>query len=297
MITYKCKNCGGEMSINASGDLWCAFCGTKMNFSDADLRFYKQFRNEMLSYLAAVAKNKVDPLATRALWDYSEKASYVTADGDDVTINYLFRSEDDGIPMYMGKDSIIYVFPKNRQEDAGKMLANVAAITFPEADVKSLNNYLPSLKAKLLLEDGGVLLAFSKHENMYPLEAFGSVEAPHAEWILSRLENICCLLEYNDVVHGGIRLESVCINPFTHELSLYGGWWKMRHKGLIGDSDLKDIRKLCTRALGVNAGKAPKPFLEFLDSKPCADAYLDFKAWDTVIEKQLGGHHFTKFEI
>ena len=35
MITYKCKNCGGEMSVDHVGDLYCPYCGRHHCICDA----------------------------------------------------------------------------------------------------------------------------------------------------------------------------------------------------------------------------------------------------------------------
>lgn len=297
MITYKCEKCGGEMVISPSGDLYCAYCGTKSNFSDAQLREYKEFRNHMLQYLAAVANKKLDANRELFLWGYAEKAYYKTSDGEDVVIEYLFKTDDDGITMYMAKDSVIYVFPGNRAKDADAMLSNIASVKYPSADMKGLSRLVPSLKARLELEGGAVLLAFIKEPNMYPLEAFGSLEYAHSAWILSRLENLCCVLEYSDLVHGGFDLGAVYINPYSHEAALYGGWWKTKRKTTGDTTDLKDIRKLVLRVLGIKKDSSPKPFLEFLNSAPAEDAYKDFEAWDYTLENKLGGRHFAKFKM
>jgi len=296
VITYKCKNCGGEMSVNASGDLYCPFCGSKSNFSDKQLENYKAFRLHMLSYLEALAKDKADESATRKLWDYSESRIFKSSDGADITVMYLFRAEDDGVEMFMAKDSVIYVFTATISYKAKRFLDAVGRIAYPAADVRNLSRYIPSLKARIDLEDNGVLLAFNKTENMYPLGAFDSFEYEHAAWLLSRLENLACLFEYNDLVHNGMKFESVFVNPLTHEAALYGGWWNAEY-GKYTNSDLFDIRKVILKNLGRYKETAPKAFTEFLELAPKGDAYDDFAAWDKVIEESLGGHKFKKFSI
>ncbi len=282
------------MSISPSGDLLCSYCGSKANFSDAELAGYKEFRNEMLQYLAAAAKTASDEKATKRLWGYAETITYETEDGGTVGIEYLFKANDDGITMYMAKESVIYIFDKHRANDFKKMTEAVASVKYPQADVKNLKKYTPYLVANVILKDGSILAAFKRSENMYPLGAFGSLDYEHCAWILSRLENFCCLFEYSELIHGGISLESVFINPYTHEAALFGGWWKLK-KGL-GNSDLEDIRKVVLRVLGTRKSEAPKAFTDFLMGKPCEDAYSDFEAWDKVIETKLGGRQFAKFE-
>lgn len=296
MITYKCENCGGEMVIHPSGDLMCAYCGSKSHFSDAQLREYSEFRRNMLQYLAAAAGRSSREKDDHSLWKYAEQEYFVTEDGQEVVAEYLFRTTDDGIPMYLTREAVIYVFPKGRASDGERMLENIARVKYPSADMKGLSRLIPALKSRLSLQDGALLLAFHREEDMYPLEAFGGLPYEHAAWILSRLENLCCVLEYSGLVHGGIQLESVYINPYTHEAALYGGWWKTGEKKGADDRDLNDIRRLVLRLLGVKRDISPKPFLEFLKSVPAEDAYADFENWDRVIEQKLGGRKFARFE-
>ena len=284
------------MSVNASGDLFCPFCGTKSNFSDKDLEGYKAFRLHMLSYLEALAKDKTDESATRKLWAYSESRTFKSSEGADITVMYLFKAEDDGVEMLMAKDSVIYVFTALTRNKAESFLRAVGRISYPAADVKDLSRYIPSLKARIELDNGGLLLAFNKNENMYPLGAFESFEYEHGAWLLSRLENLTCLFEYNELVHGGIKFESVFVNPLTHEAAVYGGWWNAEY-GKYANSDLSDIRKVVLRVLGAHKDETPKAFIDFLEKAPKPDAYEDFAAWDKVIEESLDGHKFKKFTI
>jgi hypothetical protein len=48
--------------------------------------------------------------------------------------------------------------------------------------------------------------------------------------------------------------------------------------------------------LGEGYKSAPEPLIRFIESRPASNAYDDFAAWDKVIETELGGRHFTKFE-
>ncbi|MCQ2539264.1 MAG: TFIIB-type zinc ribbon-containing protein [Acetatifactor sp.] len=297
MITYKCRKCGGEMSISPAGELVCAYCGTKENFSDAELRGYREFRNSMLQYLAAAAGKNTDTYAAEQLWSYAETKSFQSDDGEAIEIKYLFTAVDDGIEMYMAKESVIYVFPAGRAKDAQKMLENIAKMQYPKADMKGLANYVPSLIARFDLNDDGALLVFKKSDNMYPLGAFGKLEYIHAAWVLSRLENLCCMLEFSNLCHGGITLEGIFIDPYTHEAALYGGWWKATPERNGSKVDLKSIRAVIDRLLGVDKKDVPKGFLDFLKSAPAMDAYTDFGEWDQVIETKMGGRHFHKLTL
>jgi DNA-directed RNA polymerase subunit RPC12/RpoP len=87
MISFKCKNCGGEMSVDSSGSLICEYCGSKEFFKDVDLTQYKEFRSQMLNYLRGVHDAKADGKEREEmLWGHAEEKVLKSAEGDDITI-------------------------------------------------------------------------------------------------------------------------------------------------------------------------------------------------------------------
>jgi len=296
MITFKCKNCGGEMFVSRSGDLSCPYCGTKGAFSDSQLREYKEFRMRMLEYLRAVADSENTDRDTEAIWESAEEVLFDTVDGDEIAIRYIYRSESDGITMYCARNNVIYCYPKNKLDKYEKAKASFASLTYPAADMKHLDKCFPKYAGSYSLKNGGVILVLSKPEDLYPVGMFGKLIPEHVEWIISRLENIACVLEFNEMSHKGISVESVFINPKTHEAALLGDW-QDAIKLNSSKRDLQDIRKTAIKLLGDEFSKAPSPLKKFLNSMPEEDAFKDFEKWDNVIEKELGGRHFTKFKM
>lgn len=293
MITFKCKNCSGEMTIDGSGDLYCPYCGTKANFSDKELAGYKEFRSKMLQYLASVADSKEKSSDEDYLWQMAETIVFTTKDETDITIKYLYEGIDNGIKFYAAKGSVIYVFPQFKSVYADKMLKAINTITYPQADLKELNRCVPDYQGRYELKGGDIMLVFAKPDNMFPLPLFGNLPYEHVAWIVSRLENIACLLNYNDVCHGNITPDTIYINPKTHEASLMGGWWTLSSFTMLNKKDdLKCIRKTAKQLLGKSYSDIPKMFKEFIEGAPKEDAYKDFEYWDKVIEEGLGGRHF-----
>lgn len=296
MITFKCKNCGGEMYVSRSGDLSCPYCGTKGAFSDAQLSEYKAFRLRMLEYLRAVADSKASDRDTDTIWESADHVFFDTVDGDEISISYIYQSEEAGVKMYCARNNVIYYYPKNKSEKYDKAKDSFGKITFPAADMKHLDRCFPKYVGTYELVDGAKLLVLSKEEDLYPVGMFGKLIPEHVEWIISRLENIACVLEYNDMSHRGISVESVFINPKTHEAALLGGWQDAINLK-SSKRDLGDIRKAATKLLGDDFSKAPGPLKKFLNEIPGDDAFSDFEKWDHIIEKEFGGRHFTKFKM
>jgi DNA-directed RNA polymerase subunit RPC12/RpoP len=299
MISFKCKNCGGEMSVDSSGSLICEYCGSKEFFKDVDLTQYKEFRSQMLNYLRGVHDAKADGKEREEmLWGHAEEKVLKSAEGDDITIRYLYTYEEDAATVYLTRNNAIFVYSSSEANIAYKALAAIERLSFPPADVKGLSDCFPKLNGKYELAGGGVMLAFGRSDNLFPLPMFGSLAPEHTAWVISRLENICCVLEYSDLVHGGISEDSVWINPFNHHAVLMGHWHTVLSKSASNSGkDLTDIRKTALRILGMHKNEAPKELIDFLEGKPEADAFFDFEKWDKVIETGFGGRRFAKMDV
>ncbi|MCR4792654.1 MAG: hypothetical protein K5871_07880 [Lachnospiraceae bacterium] len=296
MISFKCKTCGGEMSVDSSGALVCEYCGGNAYFDDRQLAGYKEFRQQMLNYLKGVHESD-DGRDEDRLWSNAEEKQLRTSDGESVTIRYLYSYEDDAGSIYLTRKNAIFIYGSENKSKADKTLWSIKALSFPPADVKGLADCFPKLSGRYDLEDGGVMLTFERTDNLFPLSLFGSLDPKHVAWIISRLENICCVLNYSELVHGGISADSVWINPFIHHAVLMGHWQSAMRTGISGMkdqelSDLKDLRKTAERILGNRKEEAPAALMDFLHGQPSEDAFSDFEKWDNVIEKGFGGRHF-----
>lgn len=296
MISFQCTSCGGDMSVDRIGELVCPYCGTKNFFSDKQLQEYKEFRLRMLEYLSAVAEDRKTSEGKEFIWSQAESATFQEVDGTDITIQYLYKGTEDGVDMYCAHSNVIYIYPKNAVNQAEEAINAFSKLSFPQADMRGLGRCFPSLVGRYDLMDGRQMLVYSKEEDFYPLALFGELIAEHVEWIISRLENIACVLLYNLMIHGGISIKSVFINPRTHEAALLGGWQKACIGTGTSEQDLKAIRRVAKEMLGEGCKTAPEALIRFIESKPARTAYEDFAIWDKVIEIELGGRHFTRFE-
>lgn len=289
LMDVTCDNCGAQYRISSRGEMNCRFCGSKVYLSDKDFKNYLKTRDEML------IKDKFnnDSIMTDGdvigfYRDYSFKYSF-DVDGNilvyDVSAIYNESNKD----IYVGASNIIFAF--NDEKDYNNYLNN-RKITFPSADIKKLEKYLPKVVFNGQTKDGKYIVVLDKDENVYPLEIFNVGLNPRTTaWVISRLENLGCLLEFNNIGMNKLSIEDIFINPKTHELYLYGNWENVTSST---ENYLKSIRSIA-KSIPVNA-VAPKMYDEFLDSEPENNAYDDFKKWDEVIVKGFGGHNFNKFD-
>lgn len=48
MISFKCKNCGGQMDLSGMSGVVCPYCGSKAFFSDSDFKNHEEFGQQLL---------------------------------------------------------------------------------------------------------------------------------------------------------------------------------------------------------------------------------------------------------
>ncbi len=291
MLSFKCRSCGGEMSVDSNGSLVCEYCGSSFNLKDEDIKEYRIFRSAMLSYLRRRHDEIVSGESEDHLWDMAKTVILRSADGEDITIRYLYTSDKDGVKMFLTRNNILYVFEKSNAQLAGRSEDMVSQLQYPSADMRSLKSCFPMSAGSYKLEGGGIMLAYERDANMFPLNMFGALTPEHAAWVVSRMENICCVLEYSGITHGGISADSIFINPFSHRGALIGSWWNAK-RGITRGRDLKDLRDTAAFILGRHKGEEPAEFTSFLKSRPKDTAYDDFAQWDRVIEDGFGGRRF-----
>ena len=119
-----------------------------------------------------------------------------------------------------------------------------------------------------------------------------------------------CVLEYNSIVHPEFGLDTLYIDPYDHQASLYGGWWSavpnntaVNGRICTTRDNLTALRETAARVLGFESASAaretedvPKPFADFLRSAPLSNAYEDFAYWDDVLIKSYGERRFINME-
>lgn len=276
------------MKLGEGGAFACPYCGSRFYLADKDLRNHQEFRKKLLAYYKAKNDEKELSYESDTLFEKAGTASFEALSGQKIVIEYMEKYAYERMDMYIARESLIYIFKDTF--DADRFLNSIRQMAFPEADSKLYRSF-PELKTSIDLLKGKALV-FLRRPHFYPLEFFKPMEARHVAWVVSRMENICCALEYSGLQHGDINERSLFINVKTHEGTLFGDWTKVDR--MTTDKDLIDIRK--TAETVVEPGDGPKEFYEFLASKPKGNSYDDFSCWDSVIEKGFGGHNFIKYQ-
>ena len=307
MKNLSCKNCGGLMVIDPSGTTaYCAYCNSNYVLDHRDTDYYRAFYERMRSFLRLSADGQERRRAADALWAQADEDFFECSDGKTINVRSLHRYSTPVMTAYTARQSVIFRFPQEQASNAEKLRKICTQLDYPSADTRDLGRFFPAVTGGFSLTDGSVLLAIRKSEDEYPLRQFGRLSGRHTAWLVGRMENLCCVLEYNSLVHPDFGIDTLYIDPYDHQASLYGGWWnavrnqtKVNGKLRTTRDNLTALRETAAQVLGFRSREdvhptddIPKPFADFLRSEPESNAYDDFAHWDDVLIKSYGERKF-----
>ena len=289
LLNVRCDNCGAEYRISSRGEMVCRFCGSNVYLSDKDFKAYKNTRDNMLMSDRFTNDEAADTGDVLRLWNNGSTANFKTIKGVNISFDCYYSVILDDKEVYIGADKIAVIF--SNTFSLTNFTVNLSQIEYPSADIKDLSRFLPNIIFKSALEDGRSIIIISKTDNIYPLFLFENLKATTVAWIISRLENLGCLLEFNNMDFRALRAEDLYINPKTHELFILDGWDGVEKTSRR--NYLKDIRLIAKDIMDTST--APELCMKFLDGEPKETAYDDFSAWEEVIMKGFNGHNFHQF--
>lgn len=289
LLNVRCDNCGAEYRISSRGEMVCRFCGSNVYLSDMDFKAYKNTRDNMLMSDRFTNDEAADTGDVLRLWNNGSTANFKTIKGVNISFDCYYSVILDDKEVYIGADKIAVIF--SNTFSLTNFTVNLSQIEYPSADIKDLSRFLPNIIFKSALEDGRAIIIISKTDNIYPLFLFENLKATTVAWIISRLENLGCLLEFNNMDFRALRAEDLYINPKTHELFILDGWDGVEKTSRR--NYLKDMRLIAKDIMDTST--APELCMKFLDGDPEETAYDDFSAWDEVIMKGFNGHNFHQF--
>lgn len=309
MKILQCKICGGAMVLNASGmEAVCQYCENRFLLSREDTDYYSDFYARMNEFFASSSSDRERKQRAEELWENADTKLFTCADGTPVEIKYMYRYSDKDAEVYVARRNIVFHFTDKGAEKIELFRKNTSLLNYPSADTRNLEDFFPKISGGFNLDDGTHICVISKNEDEYPLRLFGVLSGRHVAWIVSRLENLCCVLQFSSLVHPQINPDTIYINPYTHQAALYGNWWNCGKPNTRSYSsrqllnlqqNLSGLRNTAARALGYtdanhifNPTEIPKPFADFLRSTPRVTAYDDFAYWDDMMIKAYGERKF-----
>jgi hypothetical protein len=235
---------------------------------------------------------------------------------------------------YVANKSVIYFVHEEFDDLVDRSNRVIKMLKFADPKMeKEFKKHLPTdITVKSVV--GGKLVRFGIGESNAEFslrdiyEHFNhKVPSVHVAWIMSRLYNICCYLQWAKLTHNGISMDACMVDPANHYIKLTGGWWYSVGVGsklkalpestmnvipsvLIDEGlgstriDLECVKALGRELLGDRGGSKllmdktiPKYLLTWLRSPAGDDAFKEFDRWTKVLLDAFGKRHFTELKI
>lgn len=229
MAILKCKMCGGTLDYDPQQNLAvCPYCGSRSTVFDRDRKLFEQFQDQF----AALLNQSPKAAPEEGFWVDAGREELVREDGAVMEITCLTKRRTDLCTMYVARRNIIFLFEPEHADYAARYREMTEKLAYPSPEMeRELANYVPRVVTECKLADGRIFLAIEKKEGTYPLKMLGTLLDRHVAWVISRLENLCCLLDYNNMVLNAFTAENLFADPANHQIYLYGGWWFAGYTG------------------------------------------------------------------
>lgn len=325
--------CGGTLDYDGVLDLAvCPYCDSKYTIFEQDRKLFQQFQQQF----AALLNQEWREQNQENFWVEACREELLREDGETIEITYLTKRKIDISTMYVARHNVIFVFDSRYAYYSQRYQEMVSKLVYPTPEMeRELSQYMPKLVTSCRLADGSSFVAIEKKEGVYPLKMLGILLDRHVAWVMSRLENLCCLLDYNNIVLNSITLDNLFVDPANHQIYLYGGWWFAGFQGTENQgasevvrpylertqnslwhtekakkarnqfrTDLESIRLVAANLLGypnrnelLGSTLLPDSFRNFLLSGPEENARADFKKWDQVLMESYGERKFISLSM
>lgn len=265
-------------------------------------------------------------------WEKSNCKILTTTDGRTFEIHYrTFYNFELGY-FYICDKSIIYLIDKHHTSWYNNYKIKVKNLKYPNAKMQEeFERLIPKIVLEFETPEFHVMKV-EKPDNVFSMidvQKFykGVLPDRHVAWMVNRLYNLVCFLEYNNISHNALTIESLFVNPEKHAIYLYGGWWfscQVNQKivglpkkvfGIMPNSskvdgtatrqlDLETVRLVARQLLGDEFGSKiisnktiPTEIREWVLDKAGTNALKEYNDWNQLLDKAYGERTFIKMEI
>lgn len=265
-------------------------------------------------------------------WNKGSLKEFVSLDNKKTIYSYVNEYEFELGYYLIAANSVAWVISPDFEDLALNAIKQIENIKYASDKMKSeMQKFVPKITSFIRTQDKQTVVIMERDPNSVLLKDalayYTKVDAKHVAWILSNCYHLCCFLEYNKLMHGGLTIDSLFINPENHASQLLGGWWfthrqndKLRalsaqtlsiapfnvinSKIALGSLDLECIRLIGRQLLGDKNGinlvknkDIPTPLTQWLRGASTEDAFKEYDIWYKVLKDSFGVRRFTKMEL
>ena len=253
-------------------------------------------------------------------------------------IHYKKHHEFELGDMYINDNHVAYIIEEQYEDFFNNAVRVIKGFQYKNDNMKKdIARYLPEIVQTFKSLDNKLGMVIKKTPDLLLLKdvieyfqnnKFPDVWERHVAWIMSTLHNLTCYLQYANLTHNAISLETFFISPKFHSGALLGGWWYSVESGkkMIGvpkdlyemippkikdkkvgniSFDLELIRLLARESFGDKTGikllglnAAPLPMINWIRLTSSGNAFGDYKTWgEKILSESFGPRKFVNLEL
>jgi len=266
-------------------------------------------------------------------WQEPHLFRFQDLSGKKYQVNYLKKSPFDLGDMYIAKTTVTFVLKKDDRDLFENAKNTITHFSYPNKDMQEkLVNVLPQIVGSFETSDSLVMILKKDPDDILMSDVIthekGKIEPVHAAWMISRLHNLSCYLEWSELTHNAITPENCFVSPKDHNVSLLGGWWYAAREGeklkalpastvkMVSPTlfdrpiaskkvDLSLIRATGREILGDATGMSfigskdiPEAMTSWVNGPSSGDARQDYKIWsENVLTNSFGARRFVEMKL
>ena len=209
--------------------------------ANTDSRAQEVFKHIKEFYQTAVK------MIERGEWEKTRYLAIRRADGSRLQINYQMSFMFELGFCYVTKTKIIYILDSSKDKYFENAVRQIKRLSYKDKSMEEkIKIFMPRIWQTFKTNKGEGVIILEKTEDVFPLKNVfdyykGKIDSKHVAWMISRLCNIACYLDYSGLAHNGININNCFVSPQFHSILLLGGWWYTAKEGepLIGTT--KDV--------------------------------------------------------
>lgn len=291
----------------------------------------KDKTDEVFAHINLLYKEAKDKFK-KDCWNKGFLKEFISLGNKKTVFSYINEYDFELGYYLISSNSVAWIISAEFEDLAINSIKKIENIKYANDKMKSeMQKFIPKIKSFIKTQDKQTVIIMERDSNSILLKDvlnyYTKIEPKHVAWILSNCYHLCCFLEYNKLMHGGITVDNLFINPETHAAQLLGGWWFTHHQNdklkalstqtvsiapfevlnnkiALGALDLECIRLIGRQLLGDKSGinfiknkDIPAPLTQWLRGASKENAFKEYDIWYKVLKDSFGVRRFIKMEL
>jgi hypothetical protein len=186
--------------------------------------------NEVLIHLN-LSKKLAEEKIKKGIWQAPNTLTLKRIAASDLIVKFKKHHTFELGDMYIGDNFITYIIKPVNEDLIRNFEEFLKNFQFASNEMEQeFKKYLPKIKqSKDSLQSGDKILIIKKNPDQILLKDLINyvkiLDPKHTAWIISRLLNFACYLQFSNLSLNDISLNNIWITPAEHTIALLGGWW------------------------------------------------------------------------